>query len=295
MPFLKSGFFQLIVENAPACIALLRGPDFIFEVVNPAYAAIAPGVSMLGKTVGQVFPDAERVIVPLLAGVLRSGESFRTDDYPVAISKDPALAPEIRYFSFSYTRIADGATPDGHSILVLAVETTNRKNAEDERARSNLELQRQWRTFDTALSNSPDFIYTFNLEGRLTYVNRALLSLWQMPLEDALGKNFFDLQYPDGLAAQLQAQIQSVIATGHLIRAIIWLTKHYRADSPKADVTGETATVSGSGFTRPLLFRPRPLPFRIFLFHGRFRDGDHSTEEIIEPLKLCVAGDVRRW
>ena len=60
--------------------------------------------------------------------------------------------------------------------------------------------------FDTALSHTPDFTYTFDLEGRFTYVNRALLSLWQKPLEEARGKNFFELDYPPELAARLQSK-----------------------------------------------------------------------------------------
>jgi hypothetical protein len=46
---LKNRLFGTIVEHARACIALLRGPDVVFEVVNPAYAAIAPGGADAGQ------------------------------------------------------------------------------------------------------------------------------------------------------------------------------------------------------------------------------------------------------
>jgi two-component system cell cycle sensor histidine kinase/response regulator CckA len=87
-----------------------------------------------------------------------------------------------------------------------------------ERRKANDELLRQWHTFDTALSHTPDFTYTFDLKGRFTYVNRALLSLWQKSLEESLGKNFFDLGYPEELAGQLQRQIQQVIETRQPVR-----------------------------------------------------------------------------
>jgi PAS domain S-box-containing protein len=89
-------------------------------------------------------------------------------------------------------------------MLGVVTDATARKEAETH-------VLRQWRTFDTALSNTPDFTYIFDLSGRFTYINRALLSLWQRPLEDAVGKNFFDLEYPPELAARLQRQIQQVI------------------------------------------------------------------------------------
>ena len=79
-------------------------------------------------------------------------------------------------------------------------------------------LQQQWHIFDTALSHTPDFTYIFDLEGRFTYANRALLSLWQKPLDEAVGKNFFDLDYPPELAERLQRQIQQVIDTNEPVR-----------------------------------------------------------------------------
>ena len=79
-------------------------------------------------------------------------------------------------------------------------------------------FQQQWHLFDTALSNSPDFIYTFDLDGRFTYVNQGLLNLLQKTLPQAVGKTFFDLEYPPELAGRLQDQIQQVIATRQPLR-----------------------------------------------------------------------------
>jgi PAS domain S-box-containing protein len=73
---------------------------------------------------------------------------------------------------------------------------------------------RQARVFDAVLSSITDFAYTFDRRGRFTYVNKALLDLWGLALERAIGKNFFDLRYPDELAAKLQRQIEEVFQTG---------------------------------------------------------------------------------
>jgi PAS domain S-box-containing protein len=80
------------------------------------------------------------------------------------------------------------------------------------------QLERLWRTLDTVLSNTPDFTYIFDLEGRFTYINRALLTLWQKSPEQAVGKNFFELGYPPELAGKLGRQIQQVIDTGASVR-----------------------------------------------------------------------------
>ncbi len=84
-------------------------------------------------------------------------------------------------------------------------------SCEEESRRSAAAIEKQWRLFDTALTHTPDATYMFDLEGRFIYVNRALLSLWGKPIEEALGKSVFDVGYPSELAARLQRQIHHVI------------------------------------------------------------------------------------
>jgi PAS domain S-box-containing protein len=93
----------------------------------------------------------------------------------------------------------------------IVFDVTERRKAEEE-------YRRQWHLFDTALSNTPDFTYIFDLEGRFSYVNRPLLELWRRPLHDAVGKNFFELEYPPELAERLQRQIREVIETRESVR-----------------------------------------------------------------------------
>ncbi len=117
---------------------------------------------------------------------------------------------EYQTFDISFHPVFDD---QGRVSLIVPEgrEISERKLAEER-------LRQQWHTFDAALSNSPDFTYTFDLDGRFTYANRALLSLLQIPFEEILGKNFFDLAYPQELAARLQSQIQRVIETNEPLR-----------------------------------------------------------------------------
>jgi PAS domain S-box-containing protein len=71
---------------------------------------------------------------------------------------------------------------------------------------------------DGVVSAVSDFIYTFDLEGRFTYINQPLLDLWQKTLSESIGKNFLELDYPPELAERLQSQIQQVITTRQLLK-----------------------------------------------------------------------------
>lgn len=74
-------------------------------------------------------------------------------------------------------------------------------------------LNERIRYYDAILSSISDFAYTFDREGRFVFINQALLDLWGLKFEEAVGKNFFDLNYPDDLATRLQRQIQQVFAS----------------------------------------------------------------------------------
>lgn len=80
------------------------------------------------------------------------------------------------------------------------------------------EKERQANFYQTILSNAADFIYSFDLQGRFTYVNQALLNLWGLKSEEVLGKTFKELGYPPDLAEKHQKQIEMVIAAKKPLR-----------------------------------------------------------------------------
>jgi PAS domain S-box-containing protein len=146
-----------------------------------------------------IHPDDREPVTRAIAAALQDGTRYGVD---FRVNQPNG---GVRWISTTAQVFRNGAG-DPVRMLGALTDITARKQADSE-------LRRQWHNFDTALSYTPDFTYTFDLDGRFTYVNRALLALWQKPLEEAVGKNFFDLGYPDELAARLQRQVQEVIDT----------------------------------------------------------------------------------
>ena len=137
-------------------------------------------------------------------------------------------------------------------------ETAEQTWAAVERARaeaalreSRTDLEGQLRKFDAIVAAIPDFIYTFDLAGRFTYVSPALLNLLQKTSDEALGKNFFELDYPTDLATRLQQQIQQVIATRQPLRdetpytSAIGMRAYEYIFVPLLDVNGAVNAVAG--------------------------------------------------
>jgi len=94
-----------------------------------------------------------------------------------------------------------------------SIDLARRDRAESKWRKRATELESQLHKLNTVMAAVPDFVYHFDLEGRFTYVNQSLLDLWQKSQEEAVGKNFHELEYPPELAARLQRQIQEVIET----------------------------------------------------------------------------------
>jgi PAS domain S-box-containing protein len=123
-------------------------------------------------------------------------------------------------------------------------------------------FERQARLFEKTLSAITDFVYIIDRDGRFLYANKALLNLWGLTLDEAIGKNFFDLKYPDDLAAKLQGQIQQVCASRESLSdeteyiSPSGVARHYEyIFSPVLGADGTVEAVAGS--TREITERKR--------------------------------------
>src|SRR5580658_8897288 len=97
------------------------------------------------------------------------------------------------------------AQPD---VLPINGNSVEHETSEVQTGEHLVRQEQKWRVLDMMLSSYADFAYAFDREGRFLYANQPLLKLWGLALEDAVGKNFFDLAYPDELATRLMGQIQ---------------------------------------------------------------------------------------
>lgn len=105
-------------DNAPGFIALLRGPDFVFEMVNQAYYQLIGHRQLEGLTLAQALPEArEQGFVGLLEGVYATGEPFIGRGMRLLVRREPG-APETETFvDFVYQPVRDG---DGKVVGIFA-------------------------------------------------------------------------------------------------------------------------------------------------------------------------------
>lgn len=89
--------------------------------------------------------------------------------------------------------IVDGTGANVAEWFGTASDITARKAAEAEVARVTAESERRRRLYEAILAATPDFVYIFNLEGRVLYANEALVAMWGAG--DPVGKTFLEIGY----------------------------------------------------------------------------------------------------
>jgi PAS domain S-box-containing protein len=154
---------------------------------------------LLGECVWEMFPHAQ-------------GTKFY-EEYHRAVESGQSVHFEEFYPDPLNSWLECHCYPSSEGLAVYFRDVTDRKRAEEALREIAERYERQSRVFDTTLSAITDFAYIFDQEGCFLYANKALLDLWGLTLDAAVGKNFFDLKYPDELAAKLQHQIQQVFSS----------------------------------------------------------------------------------
>ena len=123
-----------VFAQAPAGIALLRGPEHVFELANPSYAALIGHRQVVGRRLRDALPEAaEQGIVALLDGVYGSGHAHVGRSLRVELDDAQGVRCE-HFYDFVYQPMCD---PAGRveGIAVVAFDVT-----ELARARRSAEL-----------------------------------------------------------------------------------------------------------------------------------------------------------
>ena len=113
------------------------------------------------------------------------------------------------------------------------------------------EKEQQTRVFDAILSSTPDLGFTFDLDGRFTYANKAFLELVGLPLHAILEKNYQDLGFPN--AAEKDRQVRLVVRSRQHARGEVRVTLPSGPDHvyeyilvPVLDEDGDVEAVAGT-------------------------------------------------
>jgi signal transduction histidine kinase/PAS domain-containing protein len=147
-----------MLMQAPACIALLRGPQHVYTLSNPPHDALLGKRNLLGKPLREAVPEAEsQGFLAILDRVYSTGEPFVGRELPLKVRQaDGSWREVLMDFTFQATRDAQGAI-DG--VACFAFDITASVRARQQAEALTAELKRGEERYRTFVRQSSEGIF----------------------------------------------------------------------------------------------------------------------------------------
>ncbi|AHM62736.1 sensor protein [Flammeovirgaceae bacterium 311] len=130
-----------LLMQAPALIAAVRGPDYIYEFVNPFYQQLFPGRELLGKPLLEAVPEFKGdPIVELLDKTYQTGETITGTEIPFPQDRRGNGKLETGYFNITCLATRE---PDGRikGVITFGYDVTGAVQANMALEQLNQELE----------------------------------------------------------------------------------------------------------------------------------------------------------
>ena len=100
---------EYVFKQAPAFLAVLRGPEHVFALANDAYFGLVGNRELIGRTLMDALPEVvEQGFKDLLDRVLATGTPYVGREVSVRIARTPGAEPEERFLDFVYLPLVEG-------------------------------------------------------------------------------------------------------------------------------------------------------------------------------------------
>ena len=177
-------------DQAPGFMALLSGPDHVFQAINAAYLQLIGHRNLIGKTVREAVPEAEgQGFLDLLDQVYRDGDAYVGRGIAVDLQRTPDAPAERRYLDFVYQPIIGGAG-EVVGLFVEGSDVTDRQRAEEALRESEERFE--------AITNSIDqMIWSTRPDGFHDYYNERWYEFTGVPPGSTDGEAWSGMFHPD--------------------------------------------------------------------------------------------------
>ncbi|GAB3831673.1 PAS domain-containing protein [Hymenobacter jeollabukensis] len=185
-----------VLMKMPAHIALLHGPEHVYDLVNPAYEQLFPARTTLGRSIREVIPELEgQGFYELFDRVYQTGEPYYAPEAEAWADFEGTGQLQRRYYHTSFLPIRD-AEGRVTEVLNFAVDVTEQVEARQQVQRLNDELttaraeaERERNLLQALLAQAPVAIGLFQGEElRITAANAQMAALWGRTPAQVLGR-----------------------------------------------------------------------------------------------------------
>jgi PAS domain S-box-containing protein len=180
-----------LFDRAPTFMAVVRGPEHRFELVNAAYMKLVGHRDLVGKTVREALPEIEgQGFFELLDEVYRSGQPFSGDATPVRLQPEPGAEAVEHLVDFVFQPIVEDGSVAG--IFAVGYDVTERHLIEQQ-------LRESEERFRLIADSAPIPMWVTKLDRKRGFVNRAYAEFLGVPYEEAIDFDWRERIHPDDI------------------------------------------------------------------------------------------------
>jgi PAS domain S-box-containing protein len=185
-----------LYQEAPVPIAVLDGPTWVYQLINPAYQRVFPGRDLLGKPLLEALPEvADSPMPAILAEVYRTGQAYSTQDMPLNLARHDGAVPEVIYGTFT-CQARRNAQGEVDGLIFFATDVT-------EQVRMRQQVQQSETRFRRLAETSPLVVWEADAAGDTTYLSPKWAQFDYTGT--ALGAGWLQAVHPDDQSSTLQA------------------------------------------------------------------------------------------
>lgn len=181
---------QALFEQAPGLMALLSGPEHVFEFANAAYLNRIGQHDVIGRNVLDVLPELEgQGIIELLDEVYATGKPYVGSQRRLMLRRRPDQPLEVCYIDFVYQPIRDnsgrvtGVFVEGHDVT--------------RQAQTEMALRESEERFRNLADHAPVMVWVTEPDGACSYLSRSWYEFTGQTEETGLGFGWLDAVHPD--------------------------------------------------------------------------------------------------
>jgi len=237
--------FKLLVQQAPVAICVLRGRNYVIEIIND------PMVQMWNRDMAVVINQPvfdvlielkDQGFKELLDNVFKTGVPFIAEELPITLFRNGSLENAFVKFVYEPLREADGTIT---GVMALAIEIT-------EQVITRKKIEESEKYFRQLADMMPSKISNADADGNILYLNKKWIDYTGKSFEELQGLGYYNIIHPDELE-EFSAKFLHASETGSALKLEMrFLNKqgkykwHLNLASPIKDEDGKIKMWVGS-------------------------------------------------